>query len=73
MYHSLGGGLHLLTNATAVPTHHHFVATAPVATNPQLTTATFAHTVEGKHYNTCSELICTFCIYCSSLLHASIL
>ncbi|CAF4599067.1 unnamed protein product [Rotaria sp. Silwood1] len=42
-----GGGLHLLTNATAVPTHHHFVTTAPVATGAPLTTATFARTVEG--------------------------
>ncbi len=49
IYHSLGGGLHLLTSATAVPTHHHYVATTPVATGGQLTTATFAHTVEGKH------------------------
>jgi hypothetical protein len=49
IYHSLGGGLHLLTNATAVPTHHHFMTTAPVATGTSLTTATFAHTVEGKH------------------------
>jgi hypothetical protein len=41
--------LHLLTNATAVPTHHHFMTTAPVSTGTSLTTATFAHTVEGKH------------------------
>jgi hypothetical protein len=49
IYHSLGGGLHLLTNANAVPTHHHFMATTQVATGAPLTTAHFAHTVEGKH------------------------
>ena len=48
-YHSLGGGLHLLTNANAVPTHHHFAATGPVATNTSLTSAMFAHNLEGKH------------------------
>ncbi|CAF0820081.1 unnamed protein product [Rotaria sordida] len=42
-----GGGLHLLTNATAVPTHHHFMTTTPGATGASLTTATFARTVEG--------------------------
>ncbi|CAF3826148.1 unnamed protein product, partial [Adineta steineri] len=42
-----GGGLHLLTNANSVPTHHHLVGTTSVTTGVPLTTATFAHTVEG--------------------------
>ncbi|CAF1958022.1 unnamed protein product [Rotaria magnacalcarata] len=43
-----GGGLHLLTSATVVPTHHHFMSTTSIAAGAPLTTATFAHTVDGS-------------------------